>query len=170
MLEQRGLETEWFPLPAGPVEGCRGCGGCRENHRCVIQEDGGNDLIEAILRADGVAVASPVYFGGPNGALCALLDRVFFAASTHGQLFRGKPAVALVSCDYVGGAAALDRLCRYFTVSQMPVAACQDFPVFPHHSVIEREERALAILNVLGENLAGLVLGSGQGRSGSDEM
>lgn len=34
---------------------------------------------------------------GPNGALCALLDRVFYAGSCYGRLFKGKPFAAVAT-------------------------------------------------------------------------
>ena len=121
VLHEKGVETEWFHLPAGPVRGCIACGGCEEKHRCAFNDDPANEIIEAIVRCDGVIIGSPVYFAGPNGALLALLDRVFYAASAHGRLFRGKPAAALVTLWRGGSTAALDRLHKYFSYSEMPI-------------------------------------------------
>ena len=97
ILHENGIETEWFRLPAEPVRGCVACGACKEAHRCAFTDDPANEMIEAIVRCDGVMIGSPVYFAGPNGALLALLDRVFYAASAHGRLFAGKPAAAVVT-------------------------------------------------------------------------
>lgn len=97
-LLDNGIETEWFYIGNKPVRGCVDCRRCEGSNRCIFNDDPCNALIEAIINTDGVIIGSPVYFAGPNGALCALLDRVFYAASTHGQLFRGKPATAVASC------------------------------------------------------------------------
>lgn len=156
-LEQQlalsGIETSWFHLKPGPVQGCTGCGGCGETNRCVHDDDC-NQLIRQILAADGVIAATPVYFAGANGALCALLDRVFFAAVTHGQLFQGKLAASLASCDWTGGVSALERLNRYFLAAQMRVIGSDDYLVFPRRSVLDREERALARLRSLASRFA----------------
>lgn len=74
-------------------------------------------MIDAISEADGVIIGSPVYFAGPNGALCAVLDRVFYVAAEHGRLFAHKPAAAVVNCYRAGATAVLDRLNKYFTFS-----------------------------------------------------
>ncbi len=65
---------------------------------------------------------SPVYYAGPNGALCAILDRVFYAASAN---FAFKPAASIVSCRRGGASASFDRLNKYFTISNMPIVASQ---------------------------------------------
>ena len=73
-------------------------------------------------RADAVVIGSPVYYAGPNGALCALLDRLFYSA---GKYLAGKPGACVVSCRRGGASAAFDRLNKYFTIQQMPVVSSQ---------------------------------------------
>lgn len=123
VLEQHQAKTSIFQLGTGKVRGCNGCDSCADTYRCVYKDDSCNALIEAILSADGIIVASPVYFAGPNGALCALLDRVFYAAGDHGHLFAHKPAAAVVNCYRTGATAALDRLNKYFTICEMLVVS-----------------------------------------------
>ena len=63
----------------------------------------------------GLVVGSPVYYGGPNGSLCALLDRVFYSL---GQQLQYKPGTSVVVCRRGGASAAFDRLNKYFTKSR----------------------------------------------------
>jgi multimeric flavodoxin WrbA len=65
---------------------------------------------------DGLIVGSPVYYGGPNGSLCALLDRVFYSL---GNNLRFKPGASVVVCRRGGASAAFDRLNKYFTILNM---------------------------------------------------
>ncbi len=122
-LRENGIDCEWFQLGTDAVRGCVHCNGCRKSHRCVFEDDDCNTLIDKIVAADGVIIGTPVYFAGPNGALCALLDRVFYAGSCFGRLFAGKPAAAVATCWRSGASATLDRLNKYFTYSEMPVAS-----------------------------------------------
>ncbi len=122
-LHRYEIETEWFQLGMDMVRGCCSCNQCQKNYRCCFTDDKCNELIEQFLNADGIIIGSPVYFAGPNGALCALLDRVFYAASNFGRLFEGKPAAAVATCWRAGGTATLDRLNKYFTYSEMPVVS-----------------------------------------------
>lgn len=121
VLLEQGLRTAWFQLEDTPVRGCIGCGRCKETHRCAYTGDGCNALIEKMLNADALIVGTPVYFAGPNGALCALLDRAFYATARFGQLLQGKPAAAIATCWRAGATPSLDRIHRYFSYSQMPI-------------------------------------------------
>jgi multimeric flavodoxin WrbA len=163
MVEQslldNGIETEWFNIGNKPVRGCIDCRKCKDSSRCVFNDDPCNDLIEAIINADGVIVGSPVYFAGPNGALCALLDRVFYAAVERGgQLFRGKPAAAVASCYRAGTTATLDRLNKYFTFSEMPVVSSEYWNMmFQHGSSAEMDAKGHKTLKTLGINMANML-------------
>lgn len=70
--------------------------------------------------ADGIIIGSPVYFGGPSGTLCSLLDRLFYSS---GHLVQYKPAASVVVCRRGGASASFDRLNKYFTILNMPVVA-----------------------------------------------
>lgn len=152
-LQKKGIETDWFQIGTQPVRGCISCGRCRTKNRCAFQDDDCNHLIEMILEADGLIVGSPVYFAGPNGALCSLLDRVFYATCTYSQMFQGKAAAAVVSCAWTGGTAALDRLHRYFVPCQMSIINSGDYTVFQGDSVKRGEERSLQLLKELADNM-----------------
>ena len=123
-LHEKGMATEWFWVGNKPVRGCIDCGQCGKNFRCAFSDDVCNDLIEAILKADGVIVESPVYFAAPSGALCALLDRVFYAASTHGVLFKGKPAAAVASCIRSGANSTVERIMQVPLYAEGPGTVC----------------------------------------------
>ena len=121
-LKAESVTSEIFQLGKKPVRGCIACGACRERGECAFQDDALPGLVEAVKRADGIVIGSPVYYAGPNGALCALLDRLFFSA---GSFLKGKPGAAVVSCRRGGASASFDRLNKYFTINQMPVVSSQ---------------------------------------------
>ena len=121
----QGFGASWVQIGKQPVRGCQGCGHCARDHRCAFKDDACNELIEAFLKADAVVVGTPVYFAGPNGALCALLDRVFYATANFGQMLKGKPAAAIATCWRAGATPSIDRINKYFTFSQMPVVSSE---------------------------------------------
>ena len=122
-LKENDIETEWFQLSAKPVRGCVACERCNDTYRCAFNDDQANELIEKIIESDGIVIGSPVYFAGPNGALLALLDRVFYAGSCHGRLFKGKIGAAVVTLWRAGSTAALDRIYKYYSYSEMPIVS-----------------------------------------------
>ena len=154
-LQEKGIETEWFWIGNKSVRGCIDCQKCATTYRCTFSDDACNRLIEAIRQSDGVIIGSPVYFAAPNGALCALLDRVFYAASTHGGLFKGKPAAAIASCIRSGANGTVDRINKYFSFSEMPIVSSSYwnmlFEVHPQNGV---DERGLKTMQTLGYNMA----------------
>lgn len=152
-LQEHEIETEFFHLGTKPVRGCIACQRCHETGYCAFDDDPANTLIDKIKAADGVIIGSPVYYGSANGALCALLDRVFFAASSQ---FYYKPAAAVVSCRRGGAGNAFDRLNKYFTISQMPVVTSQYWNSIHGMSREEalRDQEGLQIMRTLGRNMA----------------
>jgi len=155
-LESNGIETEIFHIGTEPLRGCLGCGKCRDLKRCVFDGDLCNPLAEKIKDADGVIIGSPVYYAGPNGALCALLDRVFFSNSDN---FKHKPAACVVVCRRGGASTAFDRLNKYFTISQMPVVSSQYWNAVHGFTPddVRRDLEGLQIMRTLGNNMAWLI-------------
>ena len=152
-LHERGTETFWFQLDGKPVRGCIACGRCASAHRCAFRDDQCNELIEDLLRADAVVIGTPVYFAGPNGALCALLDRAFFAAANFGQLLAGKPAAAVATCWRAGATPSIDRINKYFTFSQMPVVSSDYWNGY----LGAQDDFGIGVLKTLAANLADLL-------------
>lgn len=122
MLRQLGDEAEIVWIGNKPVRGCIACGSCSRTGECAF----GDDVMPAILakasEADGIVVGSPVYYAGPNGTLCALLDRMFYSG---GAKLAYKPAAAVAVCRRGGASATFDRLNKYFTINNMPVVPSQ---------------------------------------------
>ncbi|MBR5501514.1 MAG: NAD(P)H-dependent oxidoreductase, partial [Oscillospiraceae bacterium] len=80
-LHAEGVESEILWLGKGPVYGCTACLACRSNGGHCVFDDAANTIIDKMQQCDGMVIGSPVYFASANGALCAVMDRVFYAAS-----------------------------------------------------------------------------------------
>ena len=120
-LSAEGIDSSIFWIGNGPVQGCTACYACRNGHEgCVFKDALYNDLTAELKNCDGVIIGTPVYYAGPAGSLCAILDRICFSA---GELLSRKPAACIVNCRRGGASAAFDRLNKYFTILQMPVVS-----------------------------------------------
>jgi len=157
VLEAHDVKTELFQIGTEPQRGCLGCGTCFEINKCVFDGDMCNELAEKIRNSDGIVVGSPVYYAGPNGALCALLDRVFYS-STSG--FKHKPAACVVCCRRGGASSAFDRLNKYFTIAQMPVVSSQYWNAVHGFTPddVRKDLEGLQIMRTLGNNMAWLIM------------
>ena len=123
-LAAENVQSEIFWIGNQPLRGCIGCFQCRAEgaNGCVFADDVYNNLVEKLQQADGVIVGAPVYYAGPPGQLCCLLDRVCFSAAKY---LKHKPAACVVNCRRGGASSAFDRLNKYFTILQMPVGSSQ---------------------------------------------
>jgi multimeric flavodoxin WrbA len=155
-LEASDIKTELFHIGTDAQRGCLGCGKCFEIGKCVYDGDLCNELANKIKASDGIVVGSPVYYAGPNGALCALLDRVFFSGSSG---FKHKPAACIVSCRRGGASSAFDRLNKYFTIAQMPVVSSQYWNGVHGNTPdeVRRDLEGLQVMRTLGNNMAWLI-------------
>lgn len=156
VFRKHGIQTVWFQIGTKPVRGCIGCDSCQNTHRCAFADDGCNALIEAMCSADAIMIGTPVYFAGPNGALCALLDRAFYAVANYGQMLKGKPAAAIATCWRAGATPSLDRLNKYFTFSQMPVVSSDYWTGY----LGKHDQFGADAIRTLAENMAELLQGS----------
>ena len=121
VFEQNGVETECVQIGSKPVRGCIACNYCVEHDKCII-DDEVNTLAEKFKAADGLVLASPVYFASANATLVACLDRLFYSTSFDKTMKVG----ASVVCARRGGCSAtFDELNKYFTISGMPIASGQ---------------------------------------------
>ena len=163
-LNEEGIETTRFHIGNRAISGCVACYACGETDHCVFS-DTANICIDLIRDADGLIIGSPVYYGSANGALCALLDRVFFAGSKKG--FRHKPAAAVVSCRRGGASAAFDRLNKYFTISEMPVVSSQYWNSVHGNTPgeVSRDGEGLQVMRMLGRNMAWMLKNLQNGRA-----
>ena len=156
VLKVEGIDAEWFHIGTKPVRGCIACRKCitesKHAGKCTFDDDPCNTLIEKMRATHGVIIGSPVYYAGPNGALCALLDRTFYASGA----MVGKPGTAIVSCRRGGASAAFDRLNKYFTINQMPVVSSQYWNAVHGNTPdeVRQDLEGLQIMRTLGRNMA----------------
>lgn len=155
-LEANGIETEIVSIGTKAVQGCIACGRCAELERCVFKDELYATVREKLATADGIVIGSPVYYAGPNGSLCALLDRLFYSSSS---LLQYKPAAAVAVCRRGGASATFDRLNKYFTITNMPVVSSQYWNSVHGRLPGEAAQDAegLQVMRVLGNNMAWLL-------------
>ena len=121
VFRENGVEVTTVQIGGKAIRGCIACGKCAETGRCVF-DDAVNELAPLFEQADGLVVASPVYYASANATLIACLDRLF-----HSTRFEKRMKVgASVVCARRGGCSAtFDELNKYFTISGMPVVSSQ---------------------------------------------
>ena len=121
VFESEGIETKIVQIGNKDIRGCLACGRCKELGKCVFN-DVVNELAADFEKADGLVVASPVYYASANATLIAALDRLFYSSRFDKTMKVG----ASVVCARRGGCSAtFDELNKYFTIAGMPIASSQ---------------------------------------------
>lgn len=121
VFEAEGIEYETIVVGNKDIRGCIACGKCGATGKCAF-DDIVNEVAAKFEEADGLVLASPVYYASANATLVALLHRLFY--STHFD--KTMKVGASVVCARRGGCSAtFDELNKFFTISGMPVASSQ---------------------------------------------
>lgn len=121
IFESEGVEAEIIQIGNKNIRGCIACNYCREKGQCVF-DDIVNELAPKFETADGLVVASPVYYASANATLIACLDRLFYSTDFDKTM---KVGASVVVARRGGLSATFDELNKYFTISGMPVASSQ---------------------------------------------
>ncbi len=87
------------------VKPCRGCNACRVSGRCV-QRDGMEEIYQAFLECDLLALATPLYFWGPSAQMKLVIDRLYALGRDHPKGYFSYP---LKKCVLLATAADSQR-------------------------------------------------------------
>ena len=155
-LEENGIETEILHIGNRNIRGCVACGSCKKTGKCVF-DDIVNETSAKLEKADAVVVGSPVYYASPAGTLISFLDRLFYSTSAVDK--RMKVGASVVSCRRGGNSSTFDVLNKYFTISNMPVAASQYWNMVygTNAEEVKKDLEGLQTMRTLGRNIAFLV-------------
>lgn len=157
-LSKLGVQAEIVQIGRQPVRMCINCGGCRRNNGkgCVFDDDVLKDITEKMAEADALVVGTPVYYGQPNGAVLAVMQRLFFAA---GHLVQNKPAAALAVCRRGGATATLQTMNMMFEMMNMPVVTSQYWNIAygGGKGEVKQDTEGMQTMRTLATNMAFLL-------------
>ena len=121
IFDAEGIEVNVVQVGNKVVRGCVGCGKCFTNKQCIFN-DVVNETAQLFEEADGLVIASPVYYASANGTMISFLDRLFFSTSAKFDKTM-KVGASVVVARRAGTTATFDELNKYFTISRMPVVS-----------------------------------------------
>lgn len=115
-----GGETQRIKLVNRKIKICEGCYSEKEDactYPC-IHEDETNKVLSAIIEADALVLATPVYWGAPSSLLRILVEKMTSIENNRQALYEkngcepleGKIAVLLASEDSEGASMALSQI------------------------------------------------------------
>ena len=153
ILKAEGIQTHIVQIGMQAMQGCTACNYCGQSEECVFTDPAYLEIRQQLSESDGIIIGSPVYFSGPAGPLCALLDRLFY---TSGALLHNKAAAAVTVCRRSGGTATIDRLNKYFAFARMQIIGSQYWNIA--HGAgpgeVREDKEGLQIMRTLARNMA----------------
>jgi multimeric flavodoxin WrbA len=154
-LEKAGIETETIQVGNQRIQGCLACGKCGELGHCVISSDLVNESYEKVNKADGIILASPVYYGGIAGTFKCFLDRMFFP----GVKMRFKAGATVVSVRRTGGIGVYQQLNNYLNLAEIIITPSIYWNVIHGNSAekFAEDEEGQCIMQTQGQNMAWLI-------------
>ena len=162
IFREEGVEVETVQVGARDIRGCIACGRCAETGRCVF-DDIVNELAPKLEAADGLVVASPVYYASANATLVACLTRLFYSSHFDKSMKVG----ASVVCARRGGCSAtFDDLNKFFTIAGMPVTSSQYWNSIHGRAPgeAEQDEEGQQTMRTLARNMTFLMRSIALGR------
>jgi multimeric flavodoxin WrbA len=154
-LNEEGIESEVVQIGNKDIRGCIACRKCAETGICVF-DDIVNELAPKFEKADGLIVATPVYYASANPTLVACLDRLFFSTSFSKSM---KVGASVVVARRGGCTATFDELNKFFTICGMPIASSEYWNCVHGREKGEAKEdiEGLRTMRVLARNMAFLI-------------
>lgn len=160
-LQKEGVGTEIVSLAECKIHGCAACFLCIENQdkQCAVDDDDANDLIAKMLSADGIIMASPVYFASMSSEMKALIDRAGLVAKANNSIFARKVGASIAVARRAGAVSTFDEINRFFFISEMIVPGSTYWNVAFGRTPgeINKDEEGLATFRNLGRNMAWLL-------------
>ena len=159
---QEGIETDIVQVGNKNIRGCIACNSCREKGRCIF-DDEVNQLAPKFQTADGLVIASPVYYASANATLIACLDRLFYSTPFDKSM---KVGAGVAGARRGGCSATFDALNKYFTIVGMPVASSQYWNSVHGRNKGEamQDEEGLQTMRTLARNMSFLMKSIALGR------
>lgn len=156
---EEGLDTELIQLAGLDIQPCNACRVCEKGGgECSIPDDV-PPIYRKMKEAEGIILASPVYFGSASGLMKAFMERSGFMARFDGRAFAGKAGGPLVVARRAGKTFTFAQLTLWFQILGffIPGSTYWNVAVGRERGTVESDEEGLRTAWNFGKNLALLV-------------
>jgi len=160
-LKKEGIETEHVQLAGKKIKGCIACFKCFENkdQRCAVDNDFVNECIGKMVEADGIILASPVYFATMSTEIKAIIDRAGLVGIANDHMFARKVGAAVVAVRRGGAVTTFDSINHFFFIEQMivPGSSYWNFGFGLNPGEVASDDEGVQTMATLGQNMAWLL-------------
>jgi multimeric flavodoxin WrbA len=158
-LEAAGIECELVQLAGKKVRGCTVCMKCAETltGNCTgVKDFISEECIPRALEADGIIIASPVYFADITTETKALIDRLGYASGKGGNRLARKVGAGVIAVRRAGAIHAFDSINHLFLISEMVIVGSSywNIGIGRTPGEVEGDEEGVRTMHTLGRNMA----------------
>jgi len=154
-VKKEGLKTELIRLAGKKIEPCDGCRTCVKSGKCHIKDDF-QSIYKKMVKADGIILSTPVYYGAATPQMASLISRFY---SARGKPLKNKVGGPIVVARRAGHNFTFAQLMFFFMISEMIVPGSTYWNVAfgrTKGEVVKDKEGVQTIRN-FGQKLAWLV-------------
>ncbi|MDN5347144.1 MAG: hypothetical protein PWP65_708 [Clostridia bacterium] len=158
VCQSEGLETELVHLAELNITPCQECLFCKKAKECKLNDDF-PPLFEKLVKAQGIILAAPVFFGSAPAQMKAFIDRAGYLGIARDRPFERKVGGALVVARRAGQNFTLAQLLYFFLYHGMVVPGSTYWNVAFGRDPGEvwRDEEGLRTVRNFARNLSWLI-------------
>jgi multimeric flavodoxin WrbA len=117
VIQKEGIETELIGLAGKRIAPCDGCRRCKDTGKCHFRDDF-ESVFAKMKKADGIILATPVYYGAATPQIVSLISRFY---SSRNKPLKRKVGGPIVVARRAGHNFTLAQLLFFFMISEMVV-------------------------------------------------
>jgi multimeric flavodoxin WrbA len=154
-IAEEGIDTEIISLAGKDIKFCNACMACSKKEDCSIQDDF-QAIYEKMKQADGIILASPVYYGSCTALIKAFIERAGYVARSNPQTLRGKVGGPLVVARRAGHNFTIAQLDLWFKIAGLivPGSTYWNIAFGREKGEVSQDEEGLKTAWNFGKNLA----------------
>jgi multimeric flavodoxin WrbA len=130
IVQSQGIETTYITLADKDIAACDGCFACRAGE--CVHDDDMTPIYGALLRCDGLILASPVYMGLVTGQMKVMMDRTVRCRSGGQFELSGKVGAGIACGGFRNGGQELTLQAMHTYFLQQDIYAIADGPRYSH--------------------------------------
>lgn len=154
-IRKEGLKTELISLAGKKVEPCDGCRACAKTGKCHFKDDF-DSIFRKMKRADGIILASPVYYGAATPQMASFISRFY---ATRDKPLKNKVGGPIVVARRAGHNFTFAQLMFFFMISEMIVPGSSYWNIAFGRSKgdVLKDEEGIETIKHFGRKMAWLI-------------
>lgn len=158
VLQLAGHEMEIIELRKMKLNPCHACGQCSGTKMCV-QKDDINEIFQKLDGADGIVLASPVYFSNVTARMAMFIERTGTMFCANERCFKGKIGASIAVARRAGTNVVYAMLNYYFGIGEMPIASSRYWNniMARDRGDYDQDEEGIKIIQTLAHNMSNML-------------